>query len=97
MDSSLVMVALTRRIHARHPESAAERVPRPSREIVFRTTDEQELGAWLIAGAENQPCTIVLHGQGSRRSQRTHTINWLTRRASPLWRSRIARMAIRWV
>ena len=80
VSSLLVTAALTRRVRTRSPESLAELAAFHPRDLVLNTSDGQELGAWQIPGAANQPCAVVLHGQGSRRSQRTQTIQWLAAR-----------------
>ncbi|MGE0378776.1 MAG: alpha/beta hydrolase [Planctomycetaceae bacterium] len=43
------------------------------------TVDGETLGAWLVRGEPNRPCTLVTHGRGSTRRGRLGEIEFLAR------------------
>jgi alpha-beta hydrolase superfamily lysophospholipase len=67
--SAYVARRLTHRAHPRAPELAPADLRAVVTEVRLATSDNEDLGAWWIDGAAEQPVIVLLHGLGRSRTE----------------------------
>jgi uncharacterized protein len=75
--SALVAWQLTRRGRPPFPEPPPEVAWGKLEAHRLRTSDDQEIGAWLVRGDRQKGCVLLLHGIGESRRQMLPVMRWL--------------------
>jgi alpha-beta hydrolase superfamily lysophospholipase len=75
--SALVARMFTHRRSAPFPESPPHVAWAKVEGHRLRTSDNQEIGAWLVRGDRQKGCVLLLHGNGESRRQMLPVMQWL--------------------
>lgn len=75
--SALVTWKFTRRSSAPFPEPPPQVAWAKVEGHRLKTTDGQEIGAWLVRGDRRKSCVLLLHGNGASRREMLPVVQWL--------------------
>jgi uncharacterized protein len=77
VSSAIVAWMFTHRLGSPYAESAPHVTWGKLETLRFKTSDNQELGAYLARGDGHKGCVLLLHGQGSSRHEMLPVMQWL--------------------